>query len=64
MPSLSQSAWNIQFYFGHQKPCMDNKLVLHPERNLENTHSHVQGVDSSLSCLGKDTLKTVRFNEE
>ena len=22
--SLSQSAWNIRFYFGHQKPCMDN----------------------------------------
>ena len=24
LPSLSQSAWNTQFYFGHQKPSMDN----------------------------------------
>ena len=23
LPS-SQSAWNTRFYFGHQKPCMDN----------------------------------------
>ena len=24
LPSLSQSAWNTRFYFGHQKPCMDD----------------------------------------
>ena len=27
LPSLSQSAWNTQFYFGHQKkPYMDNNI--------------------------------------
>ena len=24
LPSLSQSAWNTRFYFGHQKLCMGN----------------------------------------
>ena len=27
LPSLSQSAWNTRFYFGHQKSCMDNNNV-------------------------------------
>ena len=27
LPSLSQSAWNTRFYFGHQKPCMDNNTL-------------------------------------
>ena len=26
LPSLSQSAWNTRFYFGHQKPCMDDNM--------------------------------------
>ena len=26
LPSLSQSAWNTRFYFGQQKPCMDNNI--------------------------------------
>ena len=25
--SLSQSTWNTRFYFGHQKPCMDNNHI-------------------------------------
>ena len=24
---MSQSAWNTRFYFGYQKPCMDNVFV-------------------------------------
>ena len=28
LPSLSQSAWNARFYFGHQKPCMDNNNII------------------------------------
>ena len=27
LPSLSQSAWNTRFHFGHQKPCMDNNIA-------------------------------------
>ena len=27
LPSLSQSAWNTRFNFGHQKPCMDNNMI-------------------------------------
>ena len=37
LPSLSQSAWNTRFYFGHQKPCMDNnKYYLYFERKIDN----------------------------
>ena len=32
LPSLSQSAWNTRFYFGHQKPCMDNNQYYYPYR--------------------------------
>ena len=34
LPSLSQSTWNTQFYFGHQKPCMDNN-------SLYSTHCYI-----------------------
>ena len=31
---MSRSAWNTRFYFGHQKPCMDN------DNDKEYLHSH------------------------
>ena len=43
LPSLSQSACNTRFYFGHQKPCMDN--------NKDSWFLVIEGVNTLLQLL-------------
>ena len=66
LPS-SLSAWNTQFYFGHQKPCMDNNIDYFLPRNIDESNMP-HSLSSSLSVLHQYPIdlgiKTVRFCNE
>ena len=51
LPSLSQSAWNTRFYFGHQKLCMDKNISYFTKsvctHELERAHTH----DFTSGCM-------------
>ena len=52
LPS-SQSAWNTQFYFGHQKLCMDNNIK-YVDANLDAPDNAISDNESSsemLTCI-------------